>query len=542
MMRYRSIFVTLFALVVVFNAIAQEEAAATKVLKPVAFSVKPQGYTFRLMNPCYPFPGSKNAIIRMAPVLSGLTGARSTDGSNTVQLKLSAAATILIALPQDQPLNNSNAHLVIDSAFTITGLPPYHIYRVFFKKGWQTVNYQSKDGFVAGVAGGNVTLLTQSAHLPDGRLWRPYFTEGLTDHHPLFEILGGPEQPVIDEGMPGTETIQGGFEGGTCVKVGNTYHMFPTERAGEPGVAAYYDRVKTRIGHWESTDAIHWKRVGTIYQASGNYAIAEEDNPMNDRRGAIWSYNAVFNEKENRWYGYYLTYTVDRNIQPNHSFGRIWCTRSKTKGIEGIGGPYDEGQLIMEPGLDSQPWEGRQGVASFYPFPVQDGWLAFYAGAYPFKTWADYPKKTGTGWFIGLARSASMDGPWTRLDTTINPVKTINPEFVENPLVYKLKEGAYITLFDGGPDDAGHHFPNMIGYTLSKDGLHWSEAHYLPLHTKVKRWWSTMRTPLCLIPEGDNVYTIMYAAYNQPNKRFHPMGMVKVKMNPEMLDQLLKGF
>jgi len=325
------------------------------------------------------------------------------------------------------------------------------------------------------------------------------------------------------------------------VKVGNTYHMFPTERAGQVGVEAYFDRVKTRIGHWESPDAIHWKRVGTIYQASGKYAIAEEDNPMNDRRGAIWSYNAVFNEKEDRWFGYYLTYTVDRNIQPNHSFGRIWCTKSQTKGLEGIGGPYDEGQLIMEPGLDAQPWEGRQGVASFYPYPVKDGWLGFYAGAYPFKTWADYPKNTGTGWFIGLARSASMDGPWKRLDTTVNPVKSINPEFVENPIVYKLQNGVYITVFDGGPDGGAHHFPNMIGYTLSKDGVHWSEARYLPLHTKVKRWWSTMRTPLCLLPEGDNVYTILYAAYNQPNKRFHPMGMVKVKMDPQVLDALLKA-
>jgi hypothetical protein len=543
MMNYRSLFFTILVLFLAsLSAIAQEKQEAVTALKPVAFSVKPsQGYTFRLINPCYPFHGNKNAIVRIAPELAELTGARSTDGANTVQLKFAASVNVLIALPQGQQLNTTNAQLIMDSALTITGLPPYNIYKVAYKKGWQTVTYQSKDGFVAGVIGASQQLSNQSAHLPDGRLWRPYITDGLTDSLRLFEIMGGPDQPVIDKGMPGTEGIQGGFEGGTCVKVGNTYHMFPTERAGEPGVEAYYDRVKTRIGHWESTDAIHWKRVATIYQASGKYAIAEEDNPMNDRRGAIWSYNAVFNEKEDRWYGYYLTYTVDRNIQPNHSFGRIWCTKSKTKGIEGIGGPYDEGQLIMEPGLDGQPWEGRQGVASFYPFPVKDGWLGFYAGAYPFKTWADYPKNTGTGWFIGLARSASMDGPWKRLDTTVNPVKSINPEFVENPLVYKLQNGVYITLFDGGPDDGAHHFPNMIGYSLSKDGLHWSEARYLPFQIKVKRWWSTMRTPLCLIPEGDNVYTIVYAAYNQPNKRFHPMGMVKVKMEPKMLEELLKG-
>ena len=37
-----------------------------------------------------------------------------------------------------------------------------------------------------------------------------------------------------------------------------------------------------------------------------------------------------------------------------------------------------------------------------------------------------------------------------------------------------------------------------------------------------------MRTPLCLIPEGDNVYTIVYTAWD--DTRFHPIGMVKVKL------------
>lgn len=63
--------------------------------------------------------------------------------------------------------------------------------------------------------------------------------------------------------MPGTEGIQGGFEGGQLIKVGDTYHMFPTERAGEIGEPARYDRIKTRIGHWTSKDAIHWERQST---------------------------------------------------------------------------------------------------------------------------------------------------------------------------------------------------------------------------------------------------------------------------------------
>jgi hypothetical protein len=492
------------------------------------------------MTPGYPFAGRKNAIIRFAPSLGALTSIRRTTGASTVQLKFNEAASVLLALPQGQLPKAADARLVIANGLTITSLPPYQVYSIPYKKGWQTVDYQSPDGFIAGVVKAGQDLTTQDAHLPDGRRWWPYQTDGLTDSKQLFEILDGPDAPVLDEGMAGTEGIQGGFEGGTCVKVGATYHLFPTERAGEAGVEAYYDRVKTRIGHWESTDAVHWKRVGTIFQASGKYAIVEEDNPMNDRRAAIWSYNAVFNQQEDRWYGYYLTYTVDKNIRPNHSFGRIWCTKSQTKGLAGISGPYDAGQLIMEPGLDSQPWEGRQGVASFYPFPVKDGWLGLYAGAFPYHSWADYPKNTGLGWYIGLAKSASMDGPWTRLDTTVNPVKSINPQFLENPLVYQLKNGVHIAVFDGGPDDSGHPFVNMIGYSLSKDGLHWSEARYLPLHTKVKRWWSTMRTPLCLLPEGNDVYTILFAAFANPNKRFHPIGMVKVRMKTDVLEELLK--
>ena len=322
------------------------------------------------------------------------------------------------------------------------------------------------------------------------------------------------------------------------MKIKDTYHMFPTERAGQQGVAAYYDRVKTRIGHWTSTDTKTWKRESTIYQASGTYAITDDDNPLNDRRGAIWSYMPVFNKTKNRWYGYYLTYTVHKEIQPNHSFGRIWQTESKKEGIEGIAGPYDNGKLIMEPGLNTQLWEGRQGVASFFPYRVKNQWLGFYAGAYPYLKKEDYPAKSGKGWFVGLAKADSLEGPWTRLDTTVNPLRSIHPWFVENPIVYQMPNGLYIAIFDGGPEGWGHYLPNMIAYTTSKDGYQWSEAHYLPIETKVKKWWNIMRTPLCLIPEGDNVYTIVYAAINE--KRFHPIGMVKVKMNHDVLDDKMR--
>jgi len=47
-----------------------------------------------------------------------------------------------------------------------------------------------------------------------------------------------------------------------------------------------------------------------------------------------------------------------------------------------------------------------------------------------------------------------------------------------------------------------------------------------------------MRTPLCLIPEGNDQFTIVYAAIDK-KQRYHPMGMIKVKLNTNIADAKL---
>lgn len=523
--------------------------------KPASFEVVNQYKTFKTTKYAHVFSGSKYNIIRLTPELQGLTGVELPlnsykNGTNApLKLRLKEDALVLIGTFKDE--NNAEflqlgttdaAFLLFQNGVTITGLPSVDVYAVSYKKGTHVILPSAKGVYtILGVVKRKENLVAINAEQLDGRLWNPTFiVEGFSDGKPLFDIIGGENKPVIDEGMSGTEGIQGGFEGGRVVKVGNTYHMFPTERAGEIGVPYYYDRVKTKIGHWTSQDAIHWKRESTILQASGNYAVTEDDNPMNDRRAAIWSYMPVFNEKANKWYGYYLAYTVHKEIEPNHSFGRIWRCESTLEGKDGIGGPYKDMGIIMEPGLDSQPWEGRQGVASFFPYPVgENKYLGFYSGAYPFQSWADYPKKSGKGWFVALAESNSLEGPWHRLNKGVAPIKSIHPLFVENPIVSQLPNGLYIAIFDGGPDGWGHHLPNMMGYSLSKDGYNWTEAHYWPIETKVTQWWDIMRTPLCLISEGNDVYTIVYNAIDL-KKRFHPTGMVKLKLNRDVMEARLK--
>lgn len=543
-----------FLLLIVFHfqLFAQ---AQNKDWEPVSFEVVNQYKTFKTTKYAHVFSGSKHNIVRLTPELQGVTGVELPlnsykNGTNTpLKLRLKEDAIVLIGTFKDK--NNAEflqlgttdaAFLLFQNGVTITGLPSVDVYAVSYKKGTHVILPSAKGVYtILGVVKRKENLVAINAEQLDGRLWNPTFiVEGFSDDKPLFDIIGGENKPVIDEGMSGTEGIQGGFEGGRVVKVGNTYHMFPTERAGEIGAPYYYDRVKTKIGHWTSQDAIHWKRESTILQASGNYAVTEDDNPMNDRRAAIWSYMPVFNEKANKWYGYYLAYTVHKEIEPNHSFGRIWRCESTVEGKDGIGGPYKDMGIIMEPGLDSQPWEGRQGVASFFPYPVgENKYLGFYSGAYPFQSWADYPKKSGKGWFVALAESNSLEGPWHRLNKGVAPIKSIHPLFVENPIVSRLPNGLYIAIFDGGPDGWGHHLPNMMGYSLSKDGYNWTEAHYWPIETKVTQWWDIMRTPLCLIPEGNDVYTIVYNAIDL-KKRFHPTGMVKLKLNRDVMEARLK--
>lgn len=346
----------------------------------------------------------------------------------------------------------------------------------------------------------------------------------------IFEIMDGPDTPVITEDHPDAHDIQGGFEGGRLLKVDGVYHIFPTERAGIPGGEPSRDRINTRIGHWTSTNAVNWTRVGTLYTSSGTYTAIDEDHPASDRRAAIWSFLPVFNDAENRWNAFYVAYTCHPRIKPNHSFGRIWRAVSRVPGAGGLGGPYEDAGIVMEPGLQTQLWEGRQGVDSFFPYQVGDTWYTLYGGAFPFAG-KDRIHGTVDKWQVGLAAADTLAGPWLRLGEDINPVTSIHPWFVENPIVTQLPDGTYLAMFDGGPEYLD--LPNMFGYSLSVNGIDWSEAVYFPICTKVKKWWHTMRTPLGLIPEGDDVYTIVFTAIN--DHRFHPMGMVRVRLKPETL-------
>lgn len=104
----------------------------------------------------------------------------------------------------------------------------------------------------------------------------------------------------------------------------------------------------------------------------------------------------------------------------------------------------------------------------------------------------------------------------------MNPIDSTN--FAENPIVSQLEDGVYIAIVDGGP------WVNKMGYLLSWDGIHWSKVRHIEIEPTVKRWWGDMRTPLSLIKEADNTYTMFFTAYKDRPDKFGMLSKLTLRI------------
>jgi len=292
--------------------------------------------------------------------------------------------------------------------------------------------------------------------------------------------------PILTIRSDGAQGNKYGFEGGRVVKVKGTYHLFTSEMVGDP------HWVKMRLGHWTSQDRVHWQRAGTLAESSGDFT-------GKDPRGALWSPMPVYDSKGSHWNLFYVAYqaapdTSERWLT-NHE-GRIWRAVSKVQGEDGIDGPYADVGVILERGKDSDSWEGLQGTDSFFPYSVGGQWYAFYGSAHT-------EKLPISLWQVGLAKAPDLNGKWVRC-TAMNPLN-VEKRFIENPIVTELRDGSYVAVYD---TDA----PNAIGYSFSSDGIHWSQGQHLTVQEGSGVWASEVRTPLGLIPEGGDSFTLLYTA------------------------------
>jgi hypothetical protein len=249
------------------------------------------------------------------------------------------------------------------------------------------------------------------------------------------------EGPVLTVQSSGAEGNKYGFEGGRVVKLNGTYHLFTSEMVGDP------HWVKMRLAHWISQDRLHWTRLATLAESSGDFG-------GKDPRAALWSPLPVYNTADDRWNLFYVAYQAAPDTAQqwltNHE-GRIWRAVSSTPGVDGIGGPYTDAGVILQRGRDSDAWEGLQGTDSFFPYKVGEQWYALYGSAHTEKVPISL-------WQVGLAKAPDLAGPWVRC-TDRNPL-TVEKRFIENPIVTKLEDGTYVAVYD---TDA----PNAIGYTFT---------------------------------------------------------------------------
>src|SRR5919197_4458125 len=203
--------------------------------------------------------------------------------------------------------------------------------------------------------------------------------------------------PVVTTRSRGAEGNKYGFEGGRVVKVGSTYHLFTSEMIGDPVW------VRMRLAHWISDDRLRWTRVSTLYESSGEFE-------GKDPRAALWSPLPVYDDTEQRWNLFYVAYRAAPNtataFRMNHD-GRIWRAVSTVVGEAGIGGPYRGVGIVLEPGPDSESWEGLQGTDSFFPYRVGKRWYAIYGSANTEKMPIEH-------WRVGIASASALGGRWRR--------------------------------------------------------------------------------------------------------------------------------
>ncbi len=306
---------------------------------------------------------------------------------------------------------------------------------------------------------------------------------------PTLSLVRQHPAPVLSTRTGGAEGNRFGFEGGRVVKVDGTYHLFTSEMVGDP------IWVRMKLGYWTSRDRLTWTRVATVRESSAEFTGA-------DPRAALWSPLPVWDDAANRWNLFYVAYRSkpgDGTAFTLNYDGRIWRAISKTPGMKGVSGPYEDVGVVMQPGADSLPWEGLQGTDSFFPWQVGERWYAMYGSARSERQPIEH-------WLVGLASAPALSGPWSRIPAhSPLPIET---KFIENPIVTPAPNGGWLAVYDDNAADA-------IGWSWSADGIEWEKGHALVVQPTAGSWAKDVRTPLGLVDEGGGRFTVFYTGFEQ---------------------------
>ena len=299
------------------------------------------------------------------------------------------------------------------------------------------------------------------------------------------------------------------FEGGTLLRTDDSaLHLFTTDTSHGLNTSLVYYRAKPPRS----------KMFSFVRQLVCCSTGRADGLP----RASLWAPMPAYDEQLGSWRLYYVSY---RSVQPTNATswftnasgwwfnydGRIEGAVSIVPGRDGIGGPYKDTGVVLQPDVGSQPWEGLQGTDSLSPpflLPDNKTWAAFYGSA---QTQRAGVSPHNLGWYNGLATAPSLGGQWVRRTPSL---VDFNSGFSENPIVSWLspsaislagggsRGGIYIALFDDLNQQS-----RGFGMSWSDDGLDWARP------ADIVNVSGGARTPLASMTEEDGTVSVYYTAY-----------------------------
>lgn len=304
----------------------------------------------------------------------------------------------------------------------------------------------------------------------------------------------------IDSTHKDCKDIQFGFEGGDLKKIDGVYHLFTSERQAEPVT------INNRLAHWQSKDSKNWERVSSLFQF-------DLDTSGNIPNSCLYNPKLVFSEVEKSWYLFYIQFKSNPSLKNGwhkRYDGQVMLSKSAVLGKNGIGGPYNKGQVVFKIGKENT-WEGLQGITGFSPYEVNGKWYALYGSA-------NTEEKPCKHWRLGLATASSLDEQWkpVRKHALDLPIQA------ECPQVVKYKD-QYLALIDeiGGEEN--------FSIITSNNGIDWkynSELKFID-HSSWK--WKEIRSPIGFLLDRD-VFKSFFSTYYK-NDNFAPIRQVEFSIN-----------
>ena len=259
--------------------------------------------------------------------------------------------------------------------------------------------------------------------------------------------------------------------------------------------------IAMRLGVYTSRDGLYWDKKRTLRQSTGKF----DGGP----HSASWGPFFLHDPSNDTWMLSYVGY----RSSPNNSSGwlanydgKIYTRYASEAGDAGLDSDFGDGPgafaadtILIGPddfhvnGPWPHPCQGMQGTDSFYPFQLNDGTWAGFAGTSQQQANANI---SSGKWPVSLATAPALQGPWTRWNPEDKtrpadaPCVDINGGRTENPIVSRRPDNPrsfHMVYDDLGGEGYG------FGYACSEDGLHWSKGVNVAVHGGV-------RTPFGLLP------------------------------------------